>query len=335
AGALFQSDASTFMFHSGVSARLDFTLWPRCIGSSCQSQQGACTMDGSCMAVQPIPFTGEPALDAGVPSDGGPSDGGPDGRDGSSVDAGPLPILCGALSLDGLSGSYLSSSGTQAFAASNSTVEAWVRLDQIGASAVNVISRGNAWSLALAPTGGDPKLVFLANLADSSMSTSTGPSVKLNRWSHVVAMYDAPGNSVTLIVDGQVSATFTLGMPLSSTTAPFQIGGATINNGADGFTGAIDDVRISTTQRYASVPFPPPSHHFTDGFTYALYHLDDGAGHVPTDAASSDTLTLHGGAALEDGACAPYRCGFLTMNGGTASSLLTTPGGSFTVEQWV
>ncbi len=68
------ADAASFVFQSGRRDRLDFTLYPDCLGQlGCAAQTEACASDGKCSPLSPTSLGPHPSFDAG-PSDLGAVD---------------------------------------------------------------------------------------------------------------------------------------------------------------------------------------------------------------------------------------------------------------------
>jgi hypothetical protein len=124
-----------------------------------------------------------------------------------------------------------------------------------------------------------------------------------NRWHHVAATRRAADGQLRVYVDGTESAqgsgpvgdvSYRDGRPTSSASQdPFLVlGGAKQEEGTpqQGFSGWIDDVRVSSRVRYAA-PFDRPSGPFTtDADTVVLFHFDEG----PAGPCSSSVLDSSG-----------------------------------------
>jgi hypothetical protein len=125
-------------------------------------------------------------------------------------------------------------------------------------------------------------------------------------WHHVAVTRDA-GGQLHIFVDGQVDAqgagpdgdaSYRDGRPTSwPGSDPFLVIGAEKHFGAtgwNGFSGWIDEVRVSTVERYTG-PFVRPAAPFaTDASTAALYHFDEGAGDVVGDVSGAAGGPSHG-----------------------------------------
>jgi hypothetical protein len=123
------------------------------------------------------------------------------------------------------------------------------------------------------------------------------------RWHHVALTRRTSDGQMRIYVDGTESAqgigpagdiSYRDGRPTASPSDPFLILGTAKDDdgtaGLLGFSGWIDDLRISSRVRYA-VPFDRPSAAFTtDADTALLYHFDEG----PTGACLSSVLDTSG-----------------------------------------
>ena len=105
---------------------------------------------------------------------------------------------------------------------------------------------------------------------------------------HIAGVFD--GKRVTLFVDGKKQGTGALvehrHKPSSLT---FLIGANPAPNKppAEFFAGTVDEVRISSTARYAD-DFTPQHRFDSDEFTIALYHFDEGVGETAKDSSGND-----------------------------------------------
>ncbi len=120
------------------------------------------------------------------------------------------------------------------------------------------------------------------------------PALVAGQWSHVAAVYD--GAAARLFVNGVASPALTLGTRTAD--AFLRLGGL---SGYPYFTGALDEVRLSRTARYAA-DFSPAARLALEAATLGLWHLDEGAGQTALDAsAAGNHLTLGLSTAAEAG----------------------------------
>lgn len=122
------------------------------------------------------------------------------------------------------------------------------------------------------------------------------------RWHHVALTRRSSDGQMRIYVDGTESAqgvgpagdiSYRDGRPTGASNDPFLIIGSAKRDaglGASGFTGWIDDLRISTRVRYTA-PFDRPAAAFTsDGDTALLFHFDEG----PAGPCGSSVLDTSG-----------------------------------------
>jgi hypothetical protein len=105
------------------------------------------------------------------------------------------------------------------------------------------------------------------------------------RWHHVAGAFD--GSEVRLYVDGQPVAASPGAGARTSAPIPLIIGADVSGDGASNshFSGAIDEVRLSTGARYAaSQPFQPQRRFTPDAQTILLLHMDADSGPWIADA---------------------------------------------------
>jgi hypothetical protein len=127
------------------------------------------------------------------------------------------------------------------------------------------------------------------------------------RWHHVALTRRASDGQMRIYVDGTESAqgvgpagdiSYRDGRPTASPQDPFLVLGASkrdLSEGSPGFTGYIDELRLSTRIRYQS-PFDRPAAAFTaDGDTALLLHFDEGpAGPCVSTVSDTSGRGTHG-----------------------------------------
>lgn len=127
-------------------------------------------------------------------------------------------------------------------------------------------------------------------------------------WHHVAVTRNATTGTIGLWVDGGLDATaigptgdvsYRDGRGTGFANDPFLVIGAEKHDAGaayPSFSGLVDELRLSTTVRYAA-PFTPPGSAFVpDASTAALYHFDDG----PAGACTGAVVDAMG---ASDGAC--------------------------------
>lgn len=147
------------------------------------------------------------------------------------------------------------------------TVEAWLRVDP-GAAGAGVLLE-----LASGPRGGDGPVTRLSlhpaegrfelenTPSGTRLSIPTEVAAFTDAWAHVAFVYDAGRGALRHAVDGRWR-----GEPLPARLAPLPAGdGDSLSVGRDGrwerpLPGALDELRVSTAQRYAAgADFAPPA----------------------------------------------------------------------------
>lgn len=127
------------------------------------------------------------------------------------------------------------------------------------------------------------------------------------RWHHVALTRRASDGQMRIYVDGTESAqgigpigdiSYRDGRPTASPQDPFLVLGASkrdASEGSQGFTGYVDELRISTRIRYQT-PFDRPIAAFTaDGDTALLLHFDEGpAGPCVSTVTDTSGKATHG-----------------------------------------
>jgi hypothetical protein len=155
----------------------------------------------------------------------------------------------GASLLLGGSGNYLTSPDTEdmSLAASNFTVEGWVRFASVPSTGVvqafvtkwTTAGSNRGWSVSL--FGGNFRLLYSTTGSDAgALNTAWSPAA--NTWYHfAVVRY---GNNVLLFINGALLSTQAFTATIYDSTALLQIG--TQNLGIDGeLNGWLDDIRIT------------------------------------------------------------------------------------------
>jgi hypothetical protein len=163
-----------------------------------------------------------------------------------------------SLLLDG-TGDYVDAGNQSVFNIQDKdfTLECWAYRSASGGYDYLMVKRPSAvnvgWGFRINNTN---TLQFYHANGTSVTSVATVPATQ---WVHLAATRS--GNTVRLFIDGTKvaeNASFTNG---STTTDPFRIG---VDNGpSDGFTGYIDEVRVTHVARYTA-DFTPPTAAFPD-----------------------------------------------------------------------
>lgn len=114
------------------------------------------------------------------------------------------------------------------------------------------------------------------------------------QWAHLAGVFD--GKALTLYVNGKPAATVPAAGPRKMNPLPLFIGANPDARSAPTqfYTGALDEVRISSVARY-SEPFTPATTFSRDDSTVLLFHCDAAVGpFLPSDTAGSRYGTFSG-----------------------------------------
>ncbi|HEX2751409.1 MAG TPA: LamG-like jellyroll fold domain-containing protein, partial [Verrucomicrobiales bacterium] len=174
------------------------------------------------------------------------------------------------------------------------TVESWV-LPGEGVSG-DILSKAEQSEFALNLANNVPGFhAFIDERYTSAIATEALPAGK---WSHVAGVFD--GKAMTLYVNGKPSATVPASGKRSMNPLPLYLGANpdAKSEPTQFYTGALDEVRISSTARYAAA-FTPERNFTRDDKTVYLFHCDKTAGpFFPSDSAGGGYGTFTGKPAL-------------------------------------
>ncbi len=186
---------------------------------------------------------------------------------------GPADAKNGSVALDGDNGTSLRvEHGLLQVPDGPLTVEAWVRADQQkGRRAVVAKTEGSEYALTLS----DGKPHFAIRLGNAYVAARAPAALSQEaQWHHLAGVYD--GSEVRLYIDGALAAKTPGAGTRTTNTLPLFVGADPNGKGqpTSCFCGAIDELRISTTARYAGTNFDAPLRHEPDGATALLLHFD-------------------------------------------------------------
>jgi hypothetical protein len=169
------------------------------------------------------------------------------------------------------------------------TLECWVRGDTPkGTSALVAKTEASAcgifWSAA--DDGSEVPTAYVGTTA-GYLILPAAQAWAWDQWTHLALVFD--GQRATLYVNGQPQAEKTTGAKPTHNRQPFYIGADPDRRGRPRrfFTGAIDEVRLSTAVRYTG-PFIPASVLQRDDDTVFLLHFDRALGGVFPDDSGTD-----------------------------------------------
>jgi hypothetical protein len=115
---------------------------------------------------------------------------------------------------------------------------------------------------------------------------------------HVAGTYDGGTGIAYLYVDGALAGSVGSAFLMDSAGDTLHLGCS--DDGAYGFTGIVDELRVSSAVRYAEESFTLPDAPFEkDGDTLALFHLDEGEGEETASEAGGLTGTITGATWVE------------------------------------
>lgn len=175
------------------------------------------------------------------------------------------------------------------------TVEAWVSARSVGGFQ-GIISKIDGAEFALALEDGVP--LFLAHLGGSWASAKAErTTLALGAWQHLAGVFD--GSEVRTYVDGVLVAQKAAEGTRKVRRTPLLVGAEVDGLGAatDPFTGAIDEVRISSVARYTGERFEPRRRYAPDPATVLLFHMDAERGVWQFDSSGHAAHGLRLGAA--------------------------------------
>jgi hypothetical protein len=162
----------------------------------------------------------------------------------------------GALALDGEDAGLRAPASRLALPASTCTIELWARSD--GATGRRTLAHvGDVPQCALLVDGGH--VAFAVALADGvATARSAADALPAGRWRHLAGVHD--GREIRLYVDGQLAAQSPARGPRRVDAGSLLVGVGRDAQGrfVDAFAGALDDVRLSRSARYAADFAPTP-----------------------------------------------------------------------------
>ena len=210
-----------------------------------------------------------------------------DGLVDGPVAVGTLRIdPCLSLDFDG-SGDVVTVADLDVGAGGAYTLEAWVFWDDTSLGDEEVVfsqADGSAERFRAGvvaqdtglPCSGEPGSLYFTNGGACVVSST---AMAQGFWHHVA--WTSNGTTVVLYLDGQEVGDGAVPITGAATDV-FSIGGA---GALDGFSGGVDEVRVSSMRRYAS-SFVPEVRFEDDISTLGLWHFDEGVGPLAGDDSS-------------------------------------------------
>ena len=202
-------------------------------------------------------------------------------------------------------GDYLSipdSSDFDLTATADWTVEFWVYRTQTESASTALINRaddgGDGWNINW--DGSDKVRIYNANDGSGGVATST--AITVDTWTQVAFVYTASDTTLKVYLDGALDNTNTSSPSAwTNVDTALWIGAQDLGSGATrGFTGYLDEIRVSKGVARYTADFTEPTEAFTsDQYTKLLLHCDGADdGTTFTDSADSGggrhTITANG-----------------------------------------
>ncbi|MDG2200565.1 MAG: metallophosphoesterase [Phycisphaerales bacterium] len=190
-----------------------------------------------------------------------------------------------AIELDGTDDVLRIPSGQVALGDGPMTLETWFRGDAYtGRRGLIAKTEGSEYGFFVSE--GHPSFYIHLDGAYVELE-DPGTTLAPGRWYHLAGVYD--GAEVRLYLDGKLLGRLPGSGTRTRNELPLLVG-ADVGAGGVGtsfFDGAIDEVRLSSTARYASDAFQPTARHDGDDETIVLLHMDACRGPwVPGDAST-------------------------------------------------
>ncbi len=156
----------------------------------------------------------------------------------------------------------------------------------------DIISKAEQSEFALNLSNGVPG--FHAFIDGRYTSTIAADALPPGQWAHVAGVFD--GKTLTLYVNGKPAASTPAAGKRGVNPLPLFVGANPDARSAPTqfYTGAMDEVRISSAARYTA-EFTPAAIHSRDDITIYLFHCDETLGpFLPSDSAGSSYGTFTG-----------------------------------------
>ncbi len=188
----------------------------------------------------------------------------------------------GRLLLDGKSGCLRIPADAADFPDGPFTVESWVYASSWkGRRPIVAKTESSEWGIY----GDEGDLSFLVHGDGKYTSVEVKAALRPKVWHHLAGVWD--GQELRLYCDGTlIGKKAFVTASRTRNTKPLLVGADPNRQGrpTDFFAGEIDEVRISTTARYAGESFSPERRHQSDESTFLLLHLDRDLGPVTPDS---------------------------------------------------
>lgn len=169
------------------------------------------------------------------------------------------------------------------------TLECWARPEQSQANAA-LLAKTEMSEFGILLRDGIPR--FQVFLGDDYKSVDGVEPIEAARWSHVAGVFD--GAELRLYVNGSRVASREASGQRKRNQLPFFIGADPDRDGAPsrGFSGRIDDVRLSSIARYSEDTFVPPAGESgVDDHTVAFFDCDRAVATFVPGRSASGTIS--------------------------------------------
>lgn len=177
----------------------------------------------------------------------------------------------GILTLDGSTGSVRMPLSQDAIGSGPMTVEAWIAPNPID-GARGIVAKTEQSEFGLFIEDGKPSFwVYVGN--GYAIARAADP-IAMTQWHHVAGVHD--GQTAALYINGDLVATVPAKGARRVNALPLMIGSEVDRNGhpVSSFNGTIDEVRVSSVDRYKGEGFTPAHTHARDDDTIVLLHLN-------------------------------------------------------------
>jgi len=198
-----------------------------------------------------------------------------------------------SLLLDG-SGDYLESQGTYDFSSDPLTIDMWVRPANGTQDAIFFDGRDSTSNDAIALRQASDNLLVLRG---NGTLFNINSVFSADTWVHIAVTRGDPfGNNFRVFVNGVEEGSTLFGVTASAATIHL----GSDFNGLNNWAGYIDELRVSSVDRYGDTNFTPPTSAYTaDDNTPVLLHFDGANGSTTfTNDGFVEAVTATGGASV-------------------------------------
>lgn len=212
-----------------------------------------------------------------------------------------IDAASGALVFDGVNDFVLFGDSTALDVTGHIAVEVWVFPTDLGGDRF-IVARSN-------PFNNNGYLLLLRNgycrfqiyngsgVQEAPAGADAGILLQTGRWYHVAGSYD--GAIIRVFVNGRLSAATACGaQSIAASGQPLRVGANTVDP-ITYFAGTIDEVRVSSIERYTSGFAVPSAAFAADSDTHLLLHFDEASGDTVTDSSVNAAVGRLGNAGVD------------------------------------